>query len=33
MLLAGILKKVCANYNGVLAPLYGGDEFCRLRLQ
>ena len=27
MLLAGILKKVCANYNGVLAR-YGGDEFC-----
>lgn len=25
--LAGILKKVCANYNGVLAR-YGGDEFC-----
>ena len=27
VLLAGILKKVCANYNGVLAR-YGGDEFC-----
>ena len=27
VLLAGILKKGCANYNGVLAR-YGGDEFC-----
>ena len=27
VLLAGILKKVCVNYNGVLAR-YGGDEFC-----
>ena len=29
VLLAGILKKVCANYNGVLAR-YGGDEFVLL---
>ena len=27
VLLAGILKKACANNNGVLAR-YGGDEFC-----